>query len=93
MRGSKKFTELFNKDEIKLIDDIIEIGNLRIPVSSVQQGKGPSELVINELRKEVLRKLPLVGERAQGLLDAVTNLRADRRLLDVNRETVKSLKK
>ncbi len=91
LKKSQKWDELFNKEERKLISDIIEIGNLRLPVSSVSQGKGPTELAVSEARKAVLRKLPVVGERAQELLDAVANLRTDKRLLDVTRETEAAL--
>lgn len=91
LQKSKKYEALFNKDERKLIDDIIEIGNLRIPVSGTQTGKGPTELAVSEARRKILEKIPLVGDSAQGLLDAVSNLRTDRRLLDVTRETESAL--
>jgi len=93
LQDSKKYPELFNVDERKMIADIIEIGNLRIPVSMVQQGKGPTELAVNELRKGIMKKIPFVGEKATELWDAVANLRADRRLLDVTRETSVALRK
>lgn len=87
---SKKFEQLFTPAERKYIREIIDIGNLRVPVSMVQQGKGPTELAVKEARQAIISKLPF-GERVSGLLDAVANYRSDRRLLDVTRETERAL--
>lgn len=92
IQNTKKYNELFNADERKLISDIIEIGNLRIPISSVQQGKGPSELAVSELRKEIMRKIPIVGDKAQGLMDAVSNMKLDRDLLQFADKTAEVIR-
>lgn len=91
LKQSKKYTELFDADERQLIEDIIDIGQLRVPVSMVQQGKGPSELVGDSIRKEIARRVPLFGEKLVELSDAIGNLRQDRRLLDVARPSAERL--
>lgn len=91
LRKTKKFDALFNADEQALIDDIIEIGRLRVPPSLVQQGKGPTELAVEKLRTKILGAIPIVGDGAQDLLEAVAARKADNRILDATRETVRQL--
>ena len=57
MRTNKKFDALFNSDEQALIDDIAEIGWLRIPQSNVQQGSGPSGFSIEAFQHDLIRRL------------------------------------
>lgn len=93
LKATKKFEELFNPDERKLIEDIIEIGQLRVPLSSAQSGKGPTELAVKELGQVFVRKIPVIGEKAIGLLDDLINLRSDRALLNVTKQTEAVLKR
>lgn len=92
LRNSKKFGELFNPDEIRLIDDIIEIGNARIPISGTQSGEGPSARAIRAGVSRLLQRIPVIGEGAQGLIDDIANARTDRRLLNVTLETEEALR-
>jgi hypothetical protein len=91
LKQTKKYNELFNKDERELIDDIIEISRLRVPNRSVAQGSGPSGFAIeaakNEVKREILKQIPIIGERAKAIVDAITGSSAARRQLDPLRET------
>ena len=69
LRTSNKFNELFDPSERDLIDDIIEIGYLRLPPRLVATGKGPSGFAVDELRREIVRQVPLVGDKVADLLD------------------------
>ena len=92
LRTSNKFTELFNPDEIKLIDDIIEIGRLRIPQGQVFTGKGPSELIGQEVKQAIFDQIPGIGPRANAIKEALTAARTDKRLLDVTGPTEEALR-
>ena len=92
LRESRKFGEMFNADEIKLIDDIIEIGNLRVPISGTQSGEGPSARAVNAVYTKLVQRLPIIGDSAQGFIDDVMNARTDRYLLDVTKETAEALR-
>ena len=92
LKSSSKYEHIFNGDERELIEDIIEIGNARIPNSSAFTGKGTTERAVDEARKAVVSKVPVVGERAQGLLVAVQTLKSDSRLLDVTTATDNALR-
>lgn len=89
---TKKYDAIFSPDEQRFIKEMIEIGQMRIPQRMAQQGQGPSEVAVNQLRLAFMQKMPF-GNRAQELIEAVSNLRADRRMLDVTRETQKALTK
>jgi len=95
LRKTKKWGELFNKDEQKLIDDIIEIGRLRIPQRAVAQGSGPSagaiQEVSKEIRRDIVKAIPLVGEKAQALIDALTSSGAAKRQLNPLKETSQAI--
>ena len=91
IRKTKKYEALFNADERALIDDISEIGRLRVPPSLVQQGKGPTEVAVDQLRGKILRAVPWVGDGAQDLLDAIATRKTDMRVLNPAKETVKQL--
>ena len=77
LRASGKFKELFNPAEQKLIDDIIEMGSLRVPQNIVQQGKGASEVIVSE----VANRIP-VARGAKGLFDAIRIPLQEKRALD-----------
>lgn len=89
MRKSKKFTTLYNDDEIALIDDIIEIGRLRLPPSAARTGSGPSSPAVF-LMNEVLEKVS-TGSRAKGMVQALSHFKADQRVLNPARETVRAV--
>jgi hypothetical protein len=69
LRKTEKFNELFNADEIKLIDDIAEIDFLRNPKTGTISGKGPSSIAVQELKdaekgtivQKVLQLTPVLG--------------------------------
>lgn len=77
LRKTEKFNELFNADEIALIDDIAEIDFLRTPKTGTISGKGPSAVAVKELQdaergsiaQKVLTLLPVLGtsSAARGL--------------------------
>lgn len=71
LRSSKKWESLFTESERELIDDIIEIGFLRVPQGRVQQGSGPSTLPMLELKKEIQKKIPLLGDKLDLILSPV----------------------
>lgn len=75
LRESKKWGELFSEDERELIDDIIEIGFLRIPQGRVQQGSGPSAPVMLELKRELNKKIPLLGEKLDFIMAPVESVK------------------
>jgi len=93
IKQTKKYNELFNADERELIDDIIEISRLRVPNRSVAQGSGPSGFAIqqakNEINRAIFKQIPLIGEKAQAIADAITASSNARRQLDPLRETRK----
>lgn len=95
LKETKKYNELFNADERELIDDIIEISRLRIPNRSVAQGSGPSGFAIqeakNEINRALFKQIPLIGERAQAIVDAITASGKAQRQLDPLRETRKAV--
>lgn len=92
LRKSSKFRELFNDDEIELIDDIIEIGRLRTPTSGSFAGQGPSAVAINSAKNEVLRSIPFL-DKAKGLIDALQTRSQVKTQLDPSAKTGKILEK
>ena len=90
-RGSKKFAELFNADEIQLIDDIIEIGRLRTPKSGTHLGTGASGISVENATNEIIKRIPIIGDKAVDLTQALKNIKTDKRLLDVTRQTESAL--
>ncbi len=92
LRKSRKFEAMFNSAERQMIDDIAEVGRFRVPPSAVAQGSGPSGSAVDSLKKEIARRIPLVGERAVELFDMVATRRADAKLLDVAGPTSRALR-
>ena len=92
LKESKKYNELFNLDERELIDDIIEIGTLRIPPRAVQSGSGPSGFAVDAARREIIKRIPLVGPEADALMDTMKNLKTDARQLDPLKETTTAIR-
>lgn len=93
LRQTKKFKELFNADEIKVIDDIVKIGTLRTPLVNTQAGKGPTEMAVDELKQDIIKKIPVIGDKAQALISSLRAARAERRLLQPTKETAKQFRK
>lgn len=91
IRNTKKYAELFNADERALIDDIVEIGRLRVPPSLVQQGAGPTEVAVDRLRTKILKLVPFVGDGAQEIFDTLATRKTDMRILNPARETAKAI--
>lgn len=87
---TKKFNALFNSEEQRLIQDIIKIGRLRVPPSSVPQGSGPSGAAVESLRRTLIGRIPIL-RGAQGLFDDLATIKSDQRLLDPARETASAL--
>ena len=92
LKKSKKFTELFNLDEQKFIEDIIEIGEYRIPPRNAQQGKGPSELIGEEINNTILGKISFIGNGAKKISSALSDVKAANRLLKPEKQTEKILR-
>ena len=95
LKQSKKYNALFNGDEKRLIDDIIEIGELRAPIESVPQGSGPSGGAIQEesraLFQKIMEEIPVIGKRAQAISRALQASREAKRQLDPLKETIETL--
>lgn len=87
LKRTKKFNELFNLDERDLINDIIEIGKLRIPQGNVQQGLGPTEVAVSEMKKELLKQVPGIGTKAVAISDALSKSKATKKAINVASET------
>lgn len=96
LRG-KKYDVLFNADEKKLIADITEIGMARIPIQGTALGEGATSIAVKraaaQVRADLMKRIPLVGEGAQGLIDFVSNRRLDKDLTQFTKETEKALRK
>lgn len=87
--GLERLRTLFTPDEFKQIAAIRKIGELRIPVSMTQQGKGPSAQAIGELAD----KIPGI-EQIKALLTVparVGEYRAINQAADPAARTVKAL--
>lgn len=97
LRKTEKFNELFNADEIKLIDDIAEIDFLRNPKTGTISGKGPSSISIQELKEaekgtiiqKVLQLTPVPGtSSASRALRSRAIKKAERNIEDANQRDI-----
>lgn len=91
LRKGKKYNELFSKAERDLIDDIEEIGNLRVPVSGTFSGEGPSSQAI--IKSAILNRIPGVSRKAGGLRDSLQAKKETERAINVTKETEKALRR
>lgn len=96
--GSKKYNELFNEAERQLIDDITEIGMLRIPKTGTFSGEGPSAQAVNAARNAVLQRIgELVpfGKGAAGMVDLISGktMREVKQAIDPAADTEKALRR
>lgn len=92
LRASGKFDSIFNADEAALIDDIIEIGNLRISPQLVAQGEGPTAFAVNKLHETLLSKVPVVGSHMADLKNALISHKEAMTQLQPLKGTEKALK-
>lgn len=96
LKRTGRFDLLFNSQERAFIDDLIELGNLRVPVSSVATGKGPSAVAIDEaqksIRREIIKRIPFVGEGADAIINAVQGAKDDVRQVAPTRQTEEFLR-
>jgi hypothetical protein len=69
LKSGKKYGNLFTAQEQSMIDDIAEIGWLRVPQRSVQSGSGPSGFSVNELRRDILSRI----DGSSGLFERALN--------------------
>lgn len=97
LRKTEKFNELFNADEIKLIDDIAEIDFLRNPKTGTISGKGPSSIAVQELKdaekgtivQKVLQLAPVLGTgSASRALKNRAIKKAERNIEDANQRDI-----
>jgi hypothetical protein len=92
LKKTDKFNTLFDQAEKELIDDIIEIGTLRLPKSSVALGGGPTQIgvAVESVKKEMIKKLPaesLVG----GIVKSIFSAREANRLTQPAQKTIEKL--
>ena len=92
LKGTRKYNELFNLDERDFIDDIVEIGSLRVPQPGVALGSGPSGFAVDAAKREIIKRIPLVGPEAEALVDTFQNLKSDLRQLDPLKETTTAIR-
>lgn len=92
LRSSGKFSALFDADEAALIDDIIEIGNLRISPPLVAQGEGPTAYAVNKLHDTLLSKVPIIGPHMAELKNALISHKDAMTQLQPLKGTEKALK-
>lgn len=59
--GQGRLKVLFNDQERKFFSDMLKIAKLREPVSGTYLGKGPTAQAVEELRRSVVDKFPLIG--------------------------------
>lgn len=91
LKDSGKYKILFNAAERELIDDIIKIGELRIPTSGAVMGLGPTAQAVkdvanNVVKGELRRQIPGVDNLAT-IRDAFKSREAIQRQLDPLMET------
>ena len=72
------------------IEDMIEIGRLRIPKTGTQSGKGPSELAVEEARDAVISSIP-GGERMKRLFTGLRKGAEAKRLRDPAKKTAEEV--
>jgi hypothetical protein len=80
MRKNKKFDTLFGSEEQSLIDDIGEIGWLRIPQGNVYTGSGASGFSIDQFKHEIFKRLDAPSGPGERLWNFAVNRS------DVNRQ-------
>lgn len=87
-----KLRGLFSADELRQLNKIREVGELRIPVQGTQQGLGPSAAAIRGVGAKLLEAIPganiLSGLAAQG-----RNIAAERSALLPQRELINALRR
>lgn len=74
LKRSGKHDLLFNSSEQAFIDDLIELGELRIPNRAVAQGRGPSAFAVDEAKGAIVDSIvDLVpgGQKVSSIIDAV----------------------
>lgn len=60
--GKDKMKVIFTSDEVKFLDDMMRLAQLREPVRGTALGRGPSAQAIERLERSVMSRLPVVGQ-------------------------------
>jgi gas vesicle protein len=91
LKATKKYNSLFSAQEQKMIEDITEIGWLRVPQRSVQSGSGPTGFAVNELRRDILNRLDGSGGLIERVLGYAGSRSAESAQLNPLKQTAKAM--
>jgi hypothetical protein len=73
--GANKLKVLFNPEEMKFLNSMLQISKIREPVRMTQQGRGPSAQAVERLA-QAMERIPLVADSFRGAAQRVANNQA-----------------